>query len=459
MYAIIKSISDDSSSQGIYETSIFALIKPDGGDISYFNTLPGPNSDTNIIYDYVNIYDDYAPHIDTSMRWTICKKDVEVFETASELKEYLLEFVNKHASASMQELAEIFFGNSYHMFTLSYLGAIKTNISLIFQHVLLEPVPESVANFFKESIDKAVISTKTLINKFEEIFKEYYKENFYKKNDQYYIHYPYVKISNSSGREHDIYDLFVRIGIREYDGYISLYFQGSRITLSDLEIRATYMHSHLPGSSSYGQFNDFCLGEGHLNSYRNVSSEEMLMTLPSSLDRYVEWESLEGGPYRKIIDVKNQAGRITARNQSIPEILIETSLKKAILSEKVELNISENNISFDVKSSYIPDLHMIKLNDVYIRPENCPEPEKSNEQDFIINIVNTEGLILIRMSDGTRCKFPYKNLQKKSSSNEKAEVANYVTDVLRTNFDRLIKTRSIIHEIITKTKNELIELN
>ena len=459
MYAIIKSITDGTASEGIYESSIFALIEPSDADISYFNTLPGPNSDTTIRYDYGDVYDEYSSHIDSSLRWTICKRDVEVFETASELKEYLLEFVNKNAAASTSELSQIFFGTPFHILTISHLSAIKSNISLIFQHVLLEPVPESVANFFKESIDKAVISTKTLINKFEEIFKEYYKENFYKKNDQYYIHYPYVKISNSSGREHDIYDLFVRIGIREYDGYISLYFQGSRITLSDLEIRATYMHSHLPGSSSYGQFNDFCLGEGHLNSYRNVSSEEMLMTLPSSLDRYVEWESLEGGPYRKIIDVKNQAGHITARNQSIPEILIETSLKKAILSEKVELNISENNISFNVKSSYIPDLHMIKLNNVYIRPENCPKPEKNNEQDFVINIVNTEGLVLIRMSDGTRCKFPYKNLQKKSSSNEKAEVANYVTDVLRTNFDRLIKTRSIIHEIITKTKNELIELN
>lgn len=121
------------------------------------------------------------------------------------------------------------------------------------------------------------------------------------------IHFPEFEIRNSKGRKHTIKDLYFRVNCEFRDLFkspdtmkASIYVSGMRSTHFTKEFSAGYRHSHLP-SSSYGQFSGFCLGSSNfriLLSNLSISlshSDWYLMFL--SIESYLKWESLEGGPH------------------------------------------------------------------------------------------------------------------------------------------------------------------
>lgn len=123
------------------------------------------------------------------------------------------------------------------------------------------------------------------------------KENHYSA----VIHFPEFEITNSRGESHIIKDLYFRVSFNELGLVKGLW--GSRSTVSYAEYISEYRHSHLSNSACQS-WGDFCLGGTDLSmlvsemgaSFDPNMWEAFLHRLPD----YLNWESLQGGPYRKM---------------------------------------------------------------------------------------------------------------------------------------------------------------
>ena len=136
------------------------------------------------------------------------------------------------------------------------------------------------------------------------------------------IHFPCFEISNSEGRTHTIRDLYVMLHPFIYSGTGRISFtdsiSGFRTTLTDAELNTGYLHSHLR-STNRGYFDNFdsevglerwfCLGSGEtldLLDIMNVAEEfdkNLFELFLYTLDSFVKWESLEGGPYKRMENI------------------------------------------------------------------------------------------------------------------------------------------------------------
>ena len=106
--------------------------------------------------------------------------------------------------------------------------------------------------------------------------------------------------------KHEIKDLFVGIQVTNVNifgvskGNVTLV--GRRGKMSYKEWCSHYSHSHL--GSSYNSWQTFCLGNSDIamliNELKLSFDKDMWYMLFYALPNYVNWESLEGGPYKKI---------------------------------------------------------------------------------------------------------------------------------------------------------------
>lgn len=143
------------------------------------------------------------------------------------------------------------------------------------------------------------------------------------------IHFPEVLLKNSRDKQHSMSNLFVKIHLRKDGTNIKVGgLSGGRTSVSYAEYCSNYFHSHLPGSftnqrSSQSPFySSFCTGSGHINDFiAEINSEtltrERMIPFLVQIISLVSWESLEGGPHRKIsnIRVNSNRGRISNPSQ------------------------------------------------------------------------------------------------------------------------------------------------
>jgi len=132
----------------------------------------------------------------------------------------------------------------------------------------------------------------------------WYFERFY-----IIIHYPDFIISNKNGTTHPIKDLYVRFSVElKTDGKIYLSkIQGIRGTMTPMEISYGYIQSHLHpyyGSDHVVNWQPFCLGKAPVELTRMVFNGEFNLDTFElflySIETFIKWESLDGGPYRQI---------------------------------------------------------------------------------------------------------------------------------------------------------------
>ena len=134
-----------------------------------------------------------------------------------------------------------------------------------------------------------------------------------KKNDSFtvLIHYPEITITNSADHKHNIKNLFVIL--RFYQGKLIRDIYGFRTTLSFKEYLIGYKHSHLSSSTDMQKIKQFCTGEGSFNeslnmvkaTSRNGNLNEVLFeSFIYNLKQYVSWESVEGVPYKYMLDIE-----------------------------------------------------------------------------------------------------------------------------------------------------------
>lgn len=168
---------------------------------------------------------------------------------------------------------------------------------------------------FKEKFKDFVTSPEDVFAIAKDIFGE---ENidFNKVNPtdfEIIVLFPEVNITNSRRYKHVIKDLYVKISV----GICSASNVGDRLSIISLsgrrgkiceeEYHSEYGHSHFSGNG-VSRWSEFCLGTSSdfsmiVQTMKFSLTQEDWSLFFLSLENYVSWESIEGGPYRNIHNI------------------------------------------------------------------------------------------------------------------------------------------------------------
>lgn len=121
------------------------------------------------------------------------------------------------------------------------------------------------------------------------------------------ILFPIINLINSRGDKHTIKDLYVIINFTPFMK-MAQKFEGYRGRRSLLEHVNNYSHSHL--HSNTDNIQTFCLGDTAFDtlvvSLQSTWDFDAFFMFIIQLKDYVHWESLEGGPYMRVRELKNK---------------------------------------------------------------------------------------------------------------------------------------------------------
>lgn len=136
------------------------------------------------------------------------------------------------------------------------------------------------------------------------------------KCEEILVHYPEINITNSRNSKHMIRDLFVKFNFISNLMYMNAP-SGRRLTKTIDELNYNYNHSHL-STGNAASWQTFCFGDTSITkAIENLRSteitEDLLTGFLLHFESYLQWESLEGGPYCHIAEIgKVRAGRAVA---------------------------------------------------------------------------------------------------------------------------------------------------
>jgi len=183
-----------------------------------------------------------------------------------------------------------------------------------------------------------------------------------------YIHFSGFYIKNNTSKNY-IKDLYVIISFyKNEDVGFKLTLWGRRATLSPMEYVKNYSHSHL----SQGGFNigKFCLGSGPitqtLSVLQDTYTDDLFQLFLYQINEYIQWESLEGGPYRKIRNL--YANTKVSYDRSLSRI---DRLYKEFISKKVKysISVSSNNIQVHIDEEDFMKKMYLSISDQVIKFE------------------------------------------------------------------------------------------
>lgn len=192
-------------------------------------------------------------------------------------------------------------------------------------------------------------------------FKEYFGENRVdiietidtRTSTKVYIWFPKETISNANGQNHTIYDLYIKV---EFVGSRIVDMRIIRTSFTLAELHSGYSHSHSPSMPhvhtgaticTYTRERSCCLGTGPLSQLvGNTVDSNVLMSLCIYIEKWVRWESLEGGPYIKM----EKIGNIGLEDSSLPGTL--SSLKALLESCYIPESLIQNLNWSVVKKEY-----------------------------------------------------------------------------------------------------------
>jgi hypothetical protein len=218
-----------------------------------------------------------------------------------------------------------------------------------------------------------------------------------------YLHFPELTITNGS-ISHVMKDLFISLEFTKELNFIEM--KGTRTTRTYAEHYTGYMHSHLPGGSgngSYGNFQSFCLGsselvalntEMSLMNYTNYKIIEFELWI-YQIQAYAAWESLSGGPYRKISNISEGSGnnrylslpnqrrmfsRLVRAISTVPLEFSKVTNKFSISRRKLEEDLTNTILSMDnINSKYI----IGKVYQDYIFSDDTPTAINAKREKII----------------------------------------------------------------------------
>lgn len=164
------------------------------------------------------------------------------------------------------------------------------------------------------------------------------------------IYYPELEITNSNRNKHLMTDLYAKFEISiDNQGKPLIDFQGKRASFNIREYSSNYTHSHL--SSSLGGWQQFCLGSSNfkilLEDIRRNPEPEKWQLMFMSVTNFLNWESLEGGPYRRIADISHQGG---SQGSGVSNSQIEAEVRR--LLPQMPLTIFALGENLDILDSH-----------------------------------------------------------------------------------------------------------
>lgn len=124
------------------------------------------------------------------------------------------------------------------------------------------------------------------------------------------VYFPTITVRNEHDRSIDIQDVYIKIPIT-LDGEMASTFYINRATYSMAQFYSNYLHSHCPGlpKTNAGSFSSMCLGNGPIKdtmaNLRADYDEDLWQLFCSELEDYLQTESLTGGPYKHLEEVRN----------------------------------------------------------------------------------------------------------------------------------------------------------
>lgn len=295
----------------------------------------------------------------------------------------------------------------------------------------------------KKNIDINFIDKWILV--LEEFYPNLWDIQFRENNIYFIILYPEITIKNSLNLSHTIYNLYVRIlyDTAKEDFYLS----GMRplLYLND----NGYKHSHLDPHND-DRYTSFCLGSGTTLSIslnggelkREKNNENYLKLFFHSLNSYLEWESIEGGPYQRMSQYLY--GR-------------DDNDRKIFTFKTKEVLFIYNNIINDIKINF--NLYVFERNILKNQMEIICNDYLIN---FIRNLIITNKLQNIYLGKMIEDKFySVTEFQKKILNNENIKL--YQTDNLFKNEYILggciINSQKIEKNDFTSLEYNLLEIN
>ncbi|MGL6121152.1 MAG: hypothetical protein ACRC0V_11700 [Fusobacteriaceae bacterium] len=225
----------------------------------------------------------------------------------------------------------------------------------------------------------------TLINILDNFFPnnwDFYLEKTL--NNKYYIHiqllYPEVLIKNEQGFKHTIKNLIVCLRLNNYTsdfifiekvhGTKSYFTHEEFMTNTGKITEVGYVHSHLAYSSGYLHTADFCLGELQMDfKNRNERNfEEYIVNSILNIDSLVEWESLEGVPYKYISSLSSVSNKEFSAG-AFSQGLINTILNNFTTFEG-DIVFTENRYKIILNNKYLSFLKKEILK--YLKEKDYP---------------------------------------------------------------------------------------
>ena len=216
------------------------------------------------------------------------------------------------------------------------------------------------------------------------------------------VHFPHVRITNEYDKGIDINHLWVKVGINLNGTSIGT-FSMNRSEYPASHIYANYLHSHVSGIpfEDFTQFKSPCLGKGPIrNTLATLAigyDEDIWKLFCLELSKYVETESISGGPYKHLEQIGKpgmSADTSTFRiarpytcNSRFPEDYMRDFIKYLIEQKKFKFNFINGSYSFAM--SYTD--FMIFISNEFIKWYNLRHKEGITELNYeqliILNII------------------------------------------------------------------------
>lgn len=176
------------------------------------------------------------------------------------------------------------------------------------------------------------------------------------------VRFPEVRVTNENDKYIDIWELYAQCPIT-YTGKSRGYFALNRSKYNMFQLLNNYMHSHISSIPLHNltSFQSPCLGSGPIrDTLALLSADEDFDELRwqlfcLELSKYVEVESLDGGPYNRLEQLGEQTltpGEVTwpmTPYSNVPETIY---LSAENIQDFTEWLISKRNLEFDYNGSF-----------------------------------------------------------------------------------------------------------
>ncbi len=271
---------------------------------------------------------------------------------------------------------------------------------------------------------------------------------------QFVILFPEIHITNSKGNKHTIRDLYISLHITcmlRFQGG----FRGLRGKKSLSEHHSAYGHSHMSRGSAPNGTQGFCLGHTDFSTLvAKLTSDPFDINrfelFAVQLKDYLAWESLEGGPYVRISEIKLNDSR--SNGLQLPSQTNLASIYTSFLRkfENVDIQVEDTGYNLIIKVNKDKDFWDKVTSvtpEVYRFPYDAvkgityqPPPDESHLYNQIVSLnkqlINQEfGLKFKGLNVKTQIEVPVKPEEDKKDYMAHESVKNYIATQLEAKFN------------------------